>query len=184
MGADWTSPLKSGPSLQSVPSLPSLLVGLLPGGDGWPCAADLDLEPAIAALAEALPQAEAALAALGERALPPRSDPDGLERALTELQASEPAVFGSLMTLAYGAYYAHPDVLAVIEDRCGYPARPPMPAGHPVRLDGPDPSPATAGTAPTWRSDGTDIADRVRDMQQADPQRIWTQEEISSWRTS
>lgn len=171
-------------SRRSPTSLPSLLAGLLPGGDGWPCAADLDLEVAIASLAEAVPQYDAALAVLSDLDLPPRSEPDALERALADLQAKDPATFGSLMMLAYGAYYAHPAVLLLVEARCGYPARPPMPAGHLVRLDGPDPVPATTGSSPTWRSDGTPIAERVRSMQQADPQRTWTQEEIWSWRTS
>ena len=170
--------------ISDLRSLQSLLAGLLPGNGSWPCAADLDLEPAIASLAASSDAYAEALHLLAEVELPPRTDPDALEQALTELQARQPAAFGSLMLLAYGAYYAHPAVLAVVEERSGYPARPPMPSGHPVLLAGPDRTPATAGGAPSWRLDGTPTAERVRELQAADPQRVWTQEEIWSWLTS
>lgn len=181
MDIDPTSlPIPSRP----IRSLPSLLAGLLPGDGCWPCAADLGLEPAISSLAESSDAFAEALSLLAEAELPPRTEPDALERALTDLQARQPAAFGSLMLLVYGAYYAHPDVLAVVEERSGYPARPPMPSGHPVLLPGPDRTPATAGGAPSWRLDGTPTAARVWESQAADPHRVWTQEEIWSWPTS
>lgn len=168
----------------SLPGLDSLLAGLLPGDGNWPNAADLDLEEEIIRLAQRVPERQAALSRLRDLNLPPRSETDSLQQALEQLESVEPATFGALLLLAYGAYYAHPSVLALIEERCGYAARPPMPLGHPIRLDRPDPLPATAGGPPTWRLDGTGAAEQVQIMQAADPDRVWTYEEIRSWPTS
>lgn len=168
----------------SEPGLESILAGLLPGDGTWPNAADLDLAEEIIMLAQRVPEQQAALSRLRDLTLPPRSDTSGLQQALEQFEAAEPATFGALLVLAYGAYYAHPHVLALIEERCGYAARPPMPLGHSIQLDGPDPLPATAGGPPTWRSDGTLAAEQVRSMQAADPDRVWTDEEIRSWPTS
>lgn len=168
----------------SVPGLESILAGLLPGDGTWPNAADLDLAEEIIEQANRTPEQQAALHRLSHLDLPPRNDAAGLQQALEQLESAEPATFGTLLVLVYGTYYAHPQVLALIEERCGYPARPPMPVGHPIHLDRPDPLPATAGSPPMWRSDGTETAEQVRNMQSADPDRVWTIEEIRSWPTS
>lgn len=165
----------------TIPGLASVLAGLLPGDGPWPCAADLDLQPVIERLADTSPSQRAALDRLADINLPDRTDPDALRSTLEQLAADDPAMFGALMLLAYGAYYAHPHVLAVVEARCGYAARPPLPTGHPILLPGPDRTPATAGGPPTWREDGTSAAARIRAQQEQDPTRVWTMEEIWSW---
>jgi hypothetical protein len=50
--------------------------------------------------------------------------------ALKTLEASEPDAFATLILYAYGAYYTDTRVRAVVEQRTGYPARPPQPEGY------------------------------------------------------
>jgi hypothetical protein len=153
--------------------LAPFLAALLPGDGHWPSADRLDLDLTAAA---ASPVSAAALAAVAE--LPP-ADPVA---ALTALADRDPATFGAFQVAVYGAYYSHPSVLLVIEERCGYPARAPQPSGHVVPLAGPDPLPTCVGAAPRWRADGTGIADRILAEQAADPDRVWTREDIEQWR--
>lgn len=153
--------------------LAPFLAALLPGDAHWPAADRLDLDLTAAA---ASPGPASALAAVADL---PADDPVA---ALTALAGRDPATFGAFQVAVYGAYYSHPTVLGVIEERCGYPARAPQPTGHAVPLAGADPLPGCAGGAPRWRTDGTDIADRVLADQAADPDRVWTREDIEQWR--
>ena len=167
-----------------TPSQRAFVAGLLPGGGPWPCAADLDLDAEIGRLAATDDRGATAWAAIADLALPEPRDADALHAALTGLERDRPEVFGPALLLVYSAYYAHPAVLRVIEERCGYAARPPQPQGHPIVLAGPDPLPPTTGGAPQWREDGTAVAREVRARQAQDPARIWTEEEIATWPTS
>lgn len=159
----------------------TFMAGLLPGNDIWPCAADLDLTPHIERLLCEDPVAADAWAAVGGWALPDRGAPEDVQKALRQYESTDPESFASAMLLVYAAYYTHPRILDLIEGRSGYPARPPQPVGHPVQLDGPDPIPATAASAPLWRADGTTRGRQIRSMQSQDPERIWTEEEIAAW---
>ncbi len=159
----------------------TFMAGLLPGHDVWPCAVDLDLLPRIDRLAGEDPDAARAWATVSGWSLPDRSSPEDVHSALRLYESSDPATFSTAMLLVYTAYYTHPIVLDLIEQRSGYPARPPQPVGHPVRFDGPDPIPASSGSAPLWRSDGTTRGSEIRSMQAEDPERIWTEEEIAAW---
>lgn len=155
-------------------SLAPFLAALLPGDGRWPSAADLDL--ALAAMVSAVPESASALEVVAGL---PAGDPVA---ALEGLAERDPATFGAFQVAVYGAYYSHPRVLAVIEERCGYPARAPQPRGHVVPLVDPDPLPTCLGGQPRWRPDGTQIADTVRATQAADPDRMWSREEIEQWR--
>lgn len=153
--------------------LAPFLAALLPGDAHWPAADRVGLDLTAAA---ASPVTAAALAVVAEL---PSVDPVA---ELTALADRDPASFGAFQVAVYGAYYSHPSVLRVIEERCGYPARAPQPTGHVVPLSGTDPLPTSVGAAPRWRADGTLIADRILAEQAADPDRVWTREDIEQWR--
>lgn len=154
--------------------LTPFLDALLPGDVHWPSAGSLRLD---------LWAAAAPLAGYGEAlervAALPGHNP---ESELREISEQEPAAFLSFQVLAYSCYYTHPKVLAVIEARCGYPARPPQPQGQVIPVTGPDPLPTCAGSLPRWRRDGTEVAERVFAEQSSHPDRTWTKEEIEQWR--
>lgn len=164
-----------------TPAQSIFAAGLLSGNDFWPCAADLELDEEIERLAAADDPASAAWDRIRSWSLPERDREAELHEALIGYQRDEPEVFQAGMLLVYSAYYSHPRVLEVIEARCGYAARPPQPQGHPISLPGLDPTPSTVGAAPLWREDGTERARMVREAQAHDPDRIWTEEEISTW---
>lgn len=161
----------------------SFLAGILPGEDGWPCAADLDLGDAISERQSQEMSGPSVWNVIGELHLPEADEPDALHQALREVAANTPHIFSEALVLAYDAYYAHPAVRALIAQRCGYSDRTPQPLGRPVDLDGPDPQPRSRGTSPLWRSDGTVAANWVRQTQEDNPDRSWTEEEISAWPT-
>ena len=165
------------------PSQTSFVAGLLPGNDAWPCAGDLPLEAEINRLAAQDEASSLAWRTIAGWTLPDRSQAEDLHRELQGRQSEDPVTFQHGLLLVYSAYYSHPSVLALIEQRCGYAARPPQPQGHPVVLAGPDRLPSTVGAAPMWREDGTERARLVHEAQAADPEKIWTEEEIATWLT-
>lgn len=167
-----------------TPGQERFMAGLLPGNDVWPGAVDLDLASRIDELTAQDAQAKEAWARVGDWVLPDSLDVDGLALAMREYEAAQPGVFAAALLLVYSAYYSHRDVLVIVEDRCGYAARAPQPLGFPVRSPGTDPRPATTGSAPLWREDGTDRAREINRMQTEEPDRIWTEEEIATWPTS
>lgn len=164
-----------------TPSHLAFAAGLLPGNENWPCAAKLDLGDEITRLSLMEHQADTAWDRIGNWSLPQVDHENELRDALIAYQLDEPETFQAGLLLVYSAYYSHPQVLAVIEQRSGYAARAPQPQGHPIDLPGLDPTPLTAGSAPLWREDGTQRARIVREAQALDPDRIWTEEEISTW---
>lgn len=109
--------------------LTALLETLLPGNDSWPGATDLELA---ATLLERIDMAAGHDDAL-QRIL--ASLPDAFEEgtqsdreaALAPLSKSED--FGVVLLVAYDAYYVRDEVLALLEQRCGYVTRPPQPEG-------------------------------------------------------
>ena len=52
------------------------------------------------------------------------------EADLKACEAKDPLRFSILVTEASNGYYIDPAVLAVIERKTGFPARPPQPMGH------------------------------------------------------
>lgn len=166
-----------------TPSQRTFAAGLLPGNESWPCAADLDLDGEVDRLAASDERAQEAWVRIAAWSLPDRHRGGELHEALLARERDEPEVFAAGLLLVYSAYYSHPRILEVIEDRCGYVARPPQPQGHPISLPELDPTPSTAGSAPVWREDGTEQARIVREAQAHDPDRIWTEEEIATWPT-
>lgn len=160
------------------------MAGLLPGSGVWPCAADVDLTMTIDRLIAQDADTAAAWAAVGTWELPPRRESERLQDALRSYERTQPETFAAAMLLVYSAYYSHPDILVIVEQQCGYPARPPQPMGHAVHTIAADPRPSTAGRPPLWREDGTDRGREIHRRQAEDPERIWTEEEIAAWPTS
>ncbi len=117
------------------PVLTALLDALLPGSGAWPSASETRVPPFIARRAGAMPELAQALAAV--RALLPADFPSRDHAARTallcEAEARIPEPFAQIVTEAYRGYYTNARVLALIEHKTGYPARPPQPLGRNVR---------------------------------------------------
>lgn len=104
---------------------------LIPGdaARGWPSAGAVGLAGKARRLAEERGERLDDLLAR----LPPDFDEAGEAgevAALEAFEADEPDAFARLILYAYGAYYTDPAVRAVVEERTGYPARPPQPEGY------------------------------------------------------
>jgi hypothetical protein len=115
--------------------LPALLGALLPGSRDWPSAGDTHVAPFMAGRASALPDIARALAAVGG-VLPAdfaSRDLDARTTALLDAEARLPDAFALIVTEAYRGYYSDSRVLALIERKTNYPARPPQPLGRAVR---------------------------------------------------
>jgi hypothetical protein len=102
-----------------------LLSCLLPGDGDWPAASDTQ---APAQFAERMTQSAPLTAAVDW--LRSSALGAGLTAHLQACEAADPARFALIVTEAFNAYYTDPVVLAVIERKTGFPARPPQPAGH------------------------------------------------------
>jgi hypothetical protein len=110
----------------------AVLESLLPGAGAWPGAPALGLEADAWRLAATVDGHVDTVRTTLDELGPEFASLDASEREarLRALEAGDPARFAVLKLLAYDAYYTHPAVLAVLEQRCGYPARPPQPDGH------------------------------------------------------
>ncbi len=115
--------------------LPSLLSALLPGNGDWPAAGDTHVSTFIARRAGELPELAESLAAV--RGVLPSDftsrDFESRTTALRDVETRLPDAFVLIVTEAYRGYYTDPRVLALIERKTGYPARPPQPLGRAVR---------------------------------------------------
>ena len=108
--------------------LTALLDALLPGGEGFPSASAIGLAvwidgherfaPVVQDLLDRLPDGFATMS--GDKRM----------RTIETVESEHSSLFGSALVAAYSGYYTHPDVLAVIEARCGYKAQPPQPGGY------------------------------------------------------
>ena len=115
--------------------LPSLLGALLPGDGEWPSAADTHVGAFIAKRAAELPDLARSLAAIRD-VLPSdftRRDFEARTTTLRDAESRLPDAFALVLTEAYRGYYTDPRVLALIERKTRYPARPPQPLGRAVR---------------------------------------------------
>lgn len=116
----------------SDPFLGAVLASLLPGDREWPSAASTGLPAWFgerAAKTPALADTVSWLRASLPPTFPTRS-PAEREADLKACEAKDPLKFSVLMTEASNGYYTDPGVLAVIERKTGFPARPPQPMGH------------------------------------------------------
>lgn len=109
---------------------------LLPGGDGFPRAGDIGLAAWIDGQPRFAPATGWLLDALSGDFAQLLPDEQHAQLATVETQNAER--FGAVVVAAYSGYYTHPDVLAVVEAKCGYKARPPQPGGY--DLDAFDPA--------------------------------------------
>ncbi|WP_419908252.1 hypothetical protein [Hoeflea sp.] len=131
------------------PRLQAAIMQLLPGGEGFPGAGDIDLaawiggQPRFTAainwLIESLPDDFAQL-------------PSDAQQALLEaLEARNAERFGAVVVAAYSGYYTHPAVLSVIEAERGYKARPPQPGGYELVAFDPALLAVPSGRPPSYR---------------------------------
>lgn len=160
-------------------ALDSFVAGLLPGSDIWPSGLEIvfDVE-----LPTATIEMRQAWQEISTWILPPTTERVELQQVLQRYEASDSATFAQGMLMAYGCYYSHPRILAVVEQRCGYSARPPQPLGHPVVYRA-EVHPISALSDVRWRLDGTAQAEQIQQIQRSQPAHIWTEEEISTWPT-
>lgn len=131
------------------PVLIALLGALLPGDEDWPAAALTQAPAFVAKRAAASSEFGKALDALCTTLPLDFAGRDLVARtaALRETEARMPDLFAQLVIEAYRGYYSDAVVLAVLERKTGYPARPPQPLGRTVR--------PTDWSALTQRSIGT-----------------------------
>ena len=111
--------------------LSALVDRIVPGTDGWPSAGDRATVLAILADAERDGDTDAVDAVLTTlptafASLAPADQDD----AVSKLAADAPDVFARFVRHVYNVYYATPAVLAVLEAKTGYPARPPLYEGY------------------------------------------------------
>ena len=130
--------------------LAALLDCLLPGEEGFPPGS------AGGAVDWLLTQARF-IAPLGKvvAALPDGFDsmaPEKRAEALADVERAHPEVFGAAVIGAYSAYYTRPDVLQVIEAKCGYKAGPPQPGGYTLDAFDPDILSVPKARAASWRN--------------------------------
>lgn len=157
---------------------------LLPGNDTWPDAGGLGLAERMLARASNATRFRAALAAfleLPDPDLGAGSGPEERHAAMTRLQAQDPELFGLLLTIVYDAYYTHPEVLALVSARAGMRPGPPQPRGHALPLELTRDPRKVREAGLRWRDDQEPIARTVRAAQEADPHRVWNEEEIAAW---
>jgi hypothetical protein len=115
--------------------LPALLGALLPGNGEWPSAGETDVATFMAGRAGELPDLARALAAVRD-VLPSdfaNRDFDARIAALHDAETRLPDAFAQVVTEAYRGYYTDRRVLALVERKTHYPARPPQPLGRAVR---------------------------------------------------
>ena len=85
-----------------------------------------------------------------------------------------------MLTRVFAAYYANPKVLSLVESQHSYPARPPMPLGQ-VFITTQVAPVLPSATTPLWRKDGTTTAEKIYKLQEMQPNKVWTLEEIMTW---
>lgn len=115
--------------------LPAMLGALLPGNGEWPSASDTHVATFMSGRASESPDLARALAAVRD-VLPSdfaSRDFDARTAALRDAETRLPDAFAQIVTEAYRGYYTDPRVLALIESKTRYPARPPQPLGRAVR---------------------------------------------------
>jgi hypothetical protein len=115
--------------------LRALLSTLLPGNGEWPSAGETHVATFMAGRAGELPDVTRALAAVRD-VLPSDfadRDFDARTAALRDAETRLPDAFAQVVTEAYRGYYTDPRVLALVERKTRYPARPPQPLGRAVR---------------------------------------------------
>jgi hypothetical protein len=150
---------------------------VLPGSGRWPTASDVLSFPN-----SFLSDVELADSVSGHDILTRLLDADSEKRFEIgkELETTQPEIFQALLPRVFAAYYSNPEILNLIESEHSYPARPPMPIGQ-VFLTPQVPMVLPAATTPLWRKDGTDTAEKIYALQEENPNKIWSLEEIKSW---
>jgi len=114
--------------------LPALLGALLPGNGEWPSAGETHVATFMAGRVSELPDVARALAAVRD-VLPSDFASrafDARTAVLRDVETRLPDAFTLVVTEAYRGYYTDPRVLAVIERKTRYPARPPQPLRSPT----------------------------------------------------
>lgn len=129
--------------------LQAVVTQLLPGGQGFPSAGDVDLAAWIGGQSRFAAAIEWLLENLpGDFA---KMSPDAQKAALEALEAADAERFGSVVVAAYSGYYTRPEVLAVIEAERGYKARPPQPGGYELDVFDPALLAVPSGRPPSYR---------------------------------
>jgi hypothetical protein len=115
--------------------LTALLDALLPGNGEWPAAGQTHVGKFVAGRIGELLELAQAFEAVRD-VLPSdfaSRDFDARTAALREAETRLPDAFLQIVTEAYRGYYTDQRVLALIERKTRYPARPPQPLGRTVR---------------------------------------------------
>jgi hypothetical protein len=150
---------------------------VLPGSGRWPKASDVLSFPNSFLADFDLPESAMKLE-IWTRLLD--ADEENKFEICKELETIHPEIFQALLPRVFAAYYSNPKILDLIEVEHSYPARPPMPIGQ-VFLTTQVPLVLPPAKTPLWRKDGTDVAEKVYTLQEENPNKTWSLEEIKSW---
>jgi len=138
----------------SEKKLSAMLDVLIPAREGIPGAGALGLALAVLDDARATEQ-QAMLDDLLDQ-LPDdleAREPAEREEILRRLESDTPASFGSVVNMAYTAYYTDPRVLRGISERTGYNPGPPQPDGYLLPAFDPELLEPVRNRHPLWRRD-------------------------------
>lgn len=167
--------------------LDGLAAALLPGHQAWPGGDSLGLGRRMVLRAADSARFRAAIqafVALREPGLAAGARAEERVDALRALQAGEPELFGLVTMSAYDAYYTHPQILELMGERAGIGSAAPQPEGHVLRVEPYHDTARVRDAGIRWRDDHEPIARSVRAAQEAEPGRVWSEEEITSWSKS
>jgi hypothetical protein len=81
------------------------------------------------------------------------SDVGKREQMLRSIESDNPGDFGSVVNMAYTAYYTDPRVLGDLSERTGYNPGPPQPDGYVLEAFDPQLLDPVRGRPPIWRQD-------------------------------
>ena len=150
---------------------------VLPGSATWPKASDVLSFPISYLEGFEVSQNAADLEIWNKLAA---ADSETRFEICAELEKLQPGAFQMMLTRVFAAYYANPKVLSLVESQHSYPARPPMPLGQ-VFITTQVAPVLPSATTPLWRKDGTTTAEKIYKLQEMQPNKVWTLEEIMTW---
>jgi hypothetical protein len=113
-------------SAEVLPDLRALVATILPGDGTFPSAADLPVAERVAELL----RADATDAAVMGEVLAPIAAGKEPAEVLRGLERTDRRALQRVLQLAYVAYYGDPAVRSLLDERHGYPDRPPQPLGY------------------------------------------------------
>jgi hypothetical protein len=125
---------------------------LIPAEDGWSGAGEEDMIEAM--LADSKIDNETHLIDEILMNLPTGFEQNSAKQQIAEIESIEaefPQAFASLLRHTYNVYYSNTEVLKVLQEKSGYPARPPLFQGYQLEPFNPESLNTQKQRTPFWR---------------------------------